>query len=266
MHPVKAKKHLGQHFLKDETVSERIATSISFHQSAKCLIEVGPGTGALSKHLLKLNYEKLLLMEVDKESIAYLIKNYDAFTKENVIEQDFLQVPIEKLWPDVPSLIVVGNFPYNISSQIFFKTLEHKDRIVEVVGMLQKEVARRICSPPGSKEYGILSVLLQAWYEVEYLFEVPPTAFIPPPKVDSAVIRLRRKDNINLGCDEKLMKQVVKMAFNQRRKTLRNALGAYAKPMQEQEIAYDWFQKRAEQLSWQDFVKVTLDIEKFIST
>lgn len=254
MYEVRAKKHLGQHFLKDESIAARIAESLS--PSAKQVLEVGPGTGVLTKYLLKQNFEKFVAVEIDRESAAFLRANYPQLG-EGLIEADLLKMDFASLFTGQFS--VIGNFPYNISSQILFRVLENHDQVNEAVGMFQKEVAVRIAAPPGKKDYGILSVLLQAWYDIEYLFTVEPTVFIPPPKVQSAVIRLQRNSTTDLGCSEKLLLQVVKTAFNQRRKTLHNAL----KPLG----IYDgeFAGKRAEQLSVEQFVQLTNDMQEIIS-
>lgn len=255
MYEVRAKKHLGQHFLKDESIAARIAESLS--PSAKQVLEVGPGTGVLTKYLLKQNFEKFVAVEIDRESAAFLRANYPQLG-EGLIEADLLKMDFASLFTGQFS--VIGNFPYNISSQILFRVLENHDQVNEAVGMFQKEVAVRIAAPPGKKDYGILSVLLQAWYDIEYLFTVEPTVFIPPPKVQSAVIRLQRNSTTDLGCSEKLLLQVVKTAFNQRRKTLHNAL----KPLG----IYDgeFAGKRAEQLSVEQFVRLTNDMEHIINS
>ncbi len=254
MYEVRAKKHLGQHFLKDESIAARIADSLS--PSAKQVLEVGPGTGVLTKYLLKKNFEKFVAVEIDRESAAFLRTNYLQLG-EGLIEADLLKMDFASLFSGQFS--VIGNFPYNISSQILFRVLENHDQVNEAVGMFQKEVAVRIAAPPGKKDYGILSVLLQAWYDIEYLFTVEPTVFIPPPKVQSAVIRLQRNNTTDLGCSEKMLLQVVKTAFNQRRKTLHNAL----KPLG----IYDgeFAGKRAEQLSVEQFVRLTNDMQNIIS-
>ncbi len=254
MYEVRAKKHLGQHFLKDESIAARIAESLS--PSAKQVLEVGPGTGVLTKYLLKQNFEKFVAVEIDRESAAFLRTNYPQLG-EGLIEADLLKMDFASLFTGQFS--VIGNFPYNISSQILFRVLENHDQVNEAIGMFQKEVAVRIAAPPGKKDYGILSVLLQAWYDIEYLFTVEPTVFIPPPKVQSAVIRLQRNSTTDLGCSEKMLLQVVKTAFNQRRKTLHNAL----KPL----AVYDgeFAGKRAEQLSVEQFVRLTNDIQNLIS-
>ena len=255
MYEVRAKKHLGQHFLKDESIAARIAESLS--PSAKQVLEVGPGTGVLTKYLLKQNFEKFVAVEIDRESAAFLRTNYPQLG-EGLIEADLLKMDFASLFNGHFS--VIGNFPYNISSQILFRVLENHDQVNEAIGMFQKEVAVRIAAPPGKKDYGILSVLLQAWYDIEYLFTVEPTVFIPPPKVQSAVIRLQRNSTTDLGCSEKMLLQVVKTAFNQRRKTLHNAL----KPLG----IYDgeFAGKRAEQLSVEQFVRLTNDMEHIINS
>jgi 16S rRNA (adenine1518-N6/adenine1519-N6)-dimethyltransferase len=254
LYEVRAKKHLGQHFLKDESIAARIADSLS--PSAKQVLEVGPGTGVLTKYLLKQNFEKFVAVEIDRESAAFLRINYPQLG-EGLIEADLLKMDFASLFSGQFS--VIGNFPYNISSQILFRVLENHDQVNEAVGMFQKEVAVRIAAPPGKKDYGILSVLLQAWYDIEYLFTVEPTVFIPPPKVQSAVIRLQRNNTTDLGCSEKMLLQVVKTAFNQRRKTLHNAL----KPLGD--YNGEFAGKRAEQLSVEQFVRLTNDMQNIIS-
>jgi len=249
---VKPKKHLGQHFLKDDNICAKIATSISFHENYRQLIEIGPGTGALTKHLLKLDCE-LLAMEVDTESITYLQQHYPELKLEH---KDFLKMNVaDEMGEQVG---IAGNFPYNISSQIMFQVLKYRDQIPEVIGMFQKEVAERICEKHGNKRYGILSVLLQAFYDVEYLFTVSEEVFDPPPKVKSAVIRLKRKENYTLACDEAKFFTVVKTAFNLRRKMLRNSL----KQLSNDKIKDSVFaEKRPEQLSVEEFVTLTKEME-----
>ncbi len=247
---VRAKKHLGQHFLKEEGIARRIAESLTGHGGYQHVIEVGPGTGALTKHLLALGKYDLTCFEVDRESVAHLTATWPDL---RVSERDFLKADLGHL-AEGP-LAVIGNFPYNISTQIVFKVLEHHDRVAEVVGMFQKEVADRICAKPGSRTYGITSVLTQAWYECEGLFTVEPGSFIPPPKVRSAVIRLRRNAVVELGCDERLLSQVVKTAFNQRRKMLGNALKNFA-PLAGG-VPERFAKLRAEQLSVEDFITLT---------
>ncbi len=255
MYEVRAKKHLGQHFLKDENIAAKIAGSLS--PATKQVLEVGPGTGVLTKYLLKQNFDKLVAVEIDRESAAYLRNHYPQLG-DDLIETDFLRMSLSGLFDGQFS--VIGNFPYNISSQIFFRILENHDRVNEAVGMIQKEVAVRIAAPPGKKDYGILSVLLQAWYDIEYLFTVDPSVFVPPPKVQSAVIRLQRNNTTDLGCDEKFYLQVVKTAFNQRRKTLHNAL----KPMGD--YNGEFAGKRAEQLSVQQFVSLTNEMQGIVNS
>jgi 16S rRNA (adenine1518-N6/adenine1519-N6)-dimethyltransferase len=250
LHPVRAKKHLGQHFLNDENIAFQITQGLTMRCNS--LLEVGPGTGVLTKYLLKLPLEKFLALDVDTESVAFLKKEYPEHSEKFEV-RDFLRINPSEYFDGCFSII--GNFPYNISSQIFFKVLDHLDQVPEVVGMLQKEVAQRIAAPPGSKVYGILSVLLQAWYDIEYLFTVDEHVFIPPPKVKSAVIRLTRNKVTDLGCDTVLFKQVVKMAFNQRRKTLRNALKSYS--LKPDDRLNELLNKRAEQLSVEEFVYIT---------
>ncbi|TYC13548.1 16S rRNA (adenine(1518)-N(6)/adenine(1519)-N(6))-dimethyltransferase RsmA [Bizionia gelidisalsuginis] len=254
-HQVKAKKFLGQHFLEDETVAERIANSISFKGYNKVL-EIGPGMGVLTKYLLKKECT-LYAIEIDTESVAYLKNNYLNLAPR-IIEQDFLKYDVSETFNKEP-FAIIGNFPYNISTQIVFKTLALRDQIPEFSGMFQKEVAQRICSKEGSKVYGILSVLTQAFYDAEYLFTVPPTAFTPPPKVESGVLVLKRKEDFSLPCDDKLFFRVVKQAFQQRRKTLRNSLKMLelSDNLREDTI----FGKRPEQLSVQAFIELTMMIE-----
>src|SRR5690554_2432221 len=220
MKKVRAKKHLGQHFLIDLGIAENIAHAVKGHQGVSKVLEVGPGMGVLTDFLISQQWD-LFLLDIDPESIAYLHQKYPEL-EGKIIRADFLKHDIARLMGG--KFIVIGNFPYNISSQIFFKILPERNQVVEVVCMLQQEVAKRIASPKGNKDYGILSVLLQAFYDIEYLFHVPPDVFDPPPKVNSGVIRLIRNEVENLGCDEKLFFRVVKQAFSTRRKTLRNAL------------------------------------------
>lgn len=247
---VKPKKHLGQHFLTDQNIAAKIANCLSNKYKTVC--EVGPGTGVLTKPLLKnQSIEKLILVEIDSESVDYL-KHHFSDERINILETDFLRFDLQQV-SDKP-FALIGNFPYNISSQIFFKVLENRELIPEAVGMIQKEVAERIASPPGNKTYGILSVLLQAWFDIEYCFTVSENVFFPPPKVKSAVIRLQRNKTTKLDCDEKLFFTVVKTGFNHRRKTLRNAL----KPLlMDNKIDHPLFSKRAEQLGVSEFVELT---------
>ena len=250
MSKVRAKKHLGQHFLKDLGIARDIAHSLSLDNYSK-LLEVGPGMGVLTQFLIPLDAETFVI-EIDKESVSYL-KNLYPELDNHLLEGDFLKLPLQEIFKE--PIAIIGNFPYNISSQILFKAIDHKDLIPEIVGMFQKEVAERVVSPPGSKKYGITSVLLQCYYDVEYLFTVDETVFDPPPKVKSAVIRLRRNDRDKLDCDEKKFIQVVKTAFGQRRKTLRNALKSLN--LVDENTASQYLSLRAEQLSVEDFMNLT---------
>ncbi len=252
MKGVRAKKHLGQHFLKDQNIAQKIVGSLSGHKNYQHLLEIGPGTGVLSNFLIEKADYKLLFMDVDQESIDYLQHQYPEY-KDQIIKEDFLRIDLGNYYKE--PFGIIGNFPYNISSQIFFKVLEYKNQIPEVVGMIQKEVAERIASKEGNKTYGILSVLLQAFYDVEYLFSVPPNVFNPPPKVTSAVLRLKRNETQTLACDEKLFFRVVKQGFNNRRKTLRNALKSF--DLSPEIKSLDLLDKRAEQLTVNDFVELT---------
>ncbi len=254
-HQVKAKKYLGQHFLKDETIAEKIADSLSF-SGYKHVLEIGPGMGVLTKYLLKKNITTHAI-EIDSESVDYL-KNEYLNLADRIIEQDFLKYDLTQVFNE-EQFAIIGNFPYNISTQIVFKTLEMRGQIPEFSGMFQKEVAQRICSKEGSKVYGILSVLVQAFYDAEYLFTVPPTVFSPPPKIDSGVLKLTRKENYTLSCDEKLFFKVVKQAFQQRRKTLRNSLKTFN--LSDNLKANSIFGKRPEQLNVNSFIELTQLIE-----
>ncbi len=248
MQQVRPKKFLGQHFLTDLSVAQRIAETIS----AGRVLEIGPGMGVLTQYLLKNKDIDLTAIELDRESVAYLQEWYPEL---HLIEGDFLKLDLAELYPE-GEFCVIGNYPYNISSQIFFKVLEYKDRIPVCSGMIQKEVAERIASKPGKKAYGILSVLLQAYYDIEYLFTVNENVFAPPPKVKSAVVRLTRNRRQELGCDEQLFKQVVKTAFNQRRKQMRNSLMPLVgkdNPLLSDPV----FTKRPEQLSVEEFIQLT---------
>jgi 16S rRNA (adenine1518-N6/adenine1519-N6)-dimethyltransferase len=252
---VSPKKHLGQHFLRDENIAKKIAGSLSGKEKYKTIVEVGPGTGVLTKYFLQEKKFDTFVVEVDRESIAFLKKNFPEL-EGKIMEKDFLDFEPEWLPPAIcgQPFAVIGNFPYNISTQILFKVLEYRNQIPEVVGMFQKEVAERIASPPGNKTYGILSVILQAFYKIEYLFTVHENVFIPPPKVKSAVIRLTRNAVQHLDCNEELFIQVVKAGFNQRRKTLRNSLSVR---FEVKKLESDLLNKRAEQLSVSDFVELT---------
>ncbi len=295
---VRAKKALGQHFLTDQKVARAIVDALEVGSApllspcgsrpispqdkpsdpasavrsderrksfeAMPVLEVGPGMGVLTQYLLEREDIDLKLVEIDSESVEYLLTHFQGM-QGRLMEADFLTLPLERIFPG--DFCVIGNFPYNISSQIFFKVLDHKDHIPQVVGMVQKEVAERIAEKPGSKTYGILSVLLQAWYDIEYLFTVGSGCFAPPPKVESAVIRLRRNGRTDLGCDEKLFKTVVKTAFGQRRKMMRNPLKPLAAAKAARKgwsadelqafLAQPVFSLRPEQLSVEDFVALT---------
>ena len=251
---VRAKKHLGQHFLKDLSIARSITDALS-GEGYSNIVEVGPGMGVLTQYLLTKNFITHVI-ELDRESVSYLQAEYPQLS-QRIYSADFLKLNIETI-TDQP-FALIGNFPYNISSQILFKALDYKDQIPEIVGMFQKEVAERVASGPGNKKYGIISVLLQAYYNIEYLFTVDEDVFDPPPKVKSGVIRLNRNDKKKLDCNEKFFKQVVKQAFSQRRKTLRNAL----KPL----IGKSGFndpklELRAERLSVKDFVYLTNQLER----
>jgi 16S rRNA (adenine1518-N6/adenine1519-N6)-dimethyltransferase len=252
---VKAKKHLGQHFLNDENIAEKIANTLSLN-GYNDVLEIGPGMGVLTKYLLKKNITTHVI-EIDTESVEYLKNNYLNLANR-IYEKDFLRYDLNQIFSDKP-FAIIGNFPYNISSQIVFKTLEMRHQIPEFSGMFQKEVAQRICSKEGSKVYGILSVLTQAFYDAEYLFTVPPSVFNPPPKVDSGVLLLKRKDNYKLPCDEKLFFKVVKTGFQQRRKTLRNSLKTFN--LSDNLKANTIFGQRPEQLNVSQFIELTLLIE-----
>ena len=257
MSVVRPKKFLGQHFLKDLQVAQAIADTVDACPDIP-LLEVGPGMGVLTQFLIPKGRE-LKVVELDFESVAYLHEHFEAL-HEGIIEADFLKMDLQKLFGGRP-FVLTGNYPYNISSQIFFKMLDNKALIPCCTGMIQKEVAERMAAGPGSKTYGILSVLIQAWYHVEYLFTVSEQVFNPPPKVKSAVIRMTRNSTTDLGCDEKLFKQVVKTTFNQRRKTLRNSI----KPILGKEsplLADPLFNSRPEQLSVQEFIDLTNRVEQ----
>lgn len=252
---VKPKKHLGQHFLKDQNIARKIVDALAADYGGKVL-EIGPGTGVLTRYLLERYGEQLVLIDIDTESIEYLRSNFPSVS-DRIIEGDFLKEDLSSMLGG--RYAVIGNFPYNISSQIFFKILDERDHVEEVVCMLQKEVAVRLVSPPGNKDYGILSVFLQAWYDMEYLFTVEAGVFQPPPKVKSGVIRLRRNKLKQLACNEVLFRKVVKQGFQNRRKTLRNAL----KPLNlsDQIKALPVLDKRAEMLTVNEFVELTNEIE-----
>ena len=258
MRLVKPKKALGQHFLKDLQIAQRISDTLSDYKDLPVL-EIGPGMGVLTQYLLAAGHD-LTVVELDMESVDYLEQNFPAL-EGRILAEDFLRLDLAKLFPG--QFCVIGNYPYNISSQIFFKVLDYKEHVPCCSGMIQKEVAERLAAGPGSKTYGILSVLLQAWYTVEYLFTDSEQVFDPPPKVKSAVIRMVRNDRKELGCDEKLFKTVVKTSFNQRRKTLRNSM----KPLLGKDCpdyALPIFDKRPEQLSVEQFVELTLIADRHL--
>lgn len=250
MHPVRAKKRLGQHFLNDHNIAANIVQALLEKDSNHPVVEIGPGTGMLTRHLIaqKANF---IALDVDQESIAFLKKQYPE-QQHRFVEADFLDTNLQETLGSKYN--VIGNFPYNISSQIMFRVLEQKENVDYLVGMFQKEVAERIAEKPGSKTYGILSVLLQAFYDIEYLFTVHENVFTPPPKVKSAVIRLTRNKAARLECDEILFKKVVKATFNQRRKTIRNSLKAVTGKLQDDHVLLD---KRPEQLNVQEFTELT---------
>lgn len=243
--------------MKDKNIALRIVDSLVLSKSVNHVVEIGPGTGVLTQYLLTNPDIDLKVVEIDRESVAYLANHYPAL-KDRIISGDFLELEIEKEFSK--NLIIIGNFPYNISSQIFFRILDHRNQVSQVVCMIQKEVADRIVEKEGSKTYGILSVLLQTFYDIEYLFKVPPGVFFPPPKVMSAVIRLVRNMREKLDCDEVLYRKVVKQAFQTRRKTLRNALKSLNLPASIYML--DMMDKRAEQLSVEQFIFLTKEIEK----
>jgi len=253
---VRAKKALGQHFLTDLSIARSIVDALGA-DGARDVLEIGPGMGVLTQYLLQREDIDLRLVEIDGESVEYLMAHFPSMAGR-LVQDDFLKMNLSKLFKG--SFRIIGNFPYNISSQIFFKILDHREAVPEVVCMIQKEVAERIAEKPGTKTYGILSVLLQAWYDIEYLFTVGSGSFVPPPKVQSAVIRLRRNSRTDLGCDEALFKTIVKTSFGQRRKTLRNSLRQLAS---DAAILSDpVFDLRPERLSVEDFIALTLKFQK----
>ena len=257
MRLVKPKKALGQHFLKDLRIARRIADTLEDYKALPVL-EIGPGMGVLTRFLLEAGHD-LTVVELDGESVDFLRRHFPEL-EGRILAEDFLRLDLGRIFPG--EFCVIGNYPYNISSQIFFKVLDYKDRVPCCSGMLQKEVAERLAAGPGSKTYGILSVLLQAWYDIEYLFTVGEEVFDPPPKVKSAVWRMTRNDRRELGCDERLFKTVVKTSFNQRRKTLRNSM----RPLLGKDFpdyGLPVFDKRPEQLSVEQFVELTRICEDF---
>ncbi len=244
---VKPKKHLGQHFLTDKNIAAKIIDSLGF--GTKTILEVGPGKGILSELLFERKGHQVFLIDIDHECIEFLKEAFPEHTGQ-IIHADFLRWDMNEVRDE--KISIIGNFPYNISSQILFRVLEYRNKITEIVGMFQKEVAERIATGPGSKQYGILSVLMQAYYDIDLLFHVNPGVFLPPPKVKSSVIRFRRNNTLHLDCDEGLFHRIVKTAFNQRRKTLRNALKSFQ--FSHDDFTGNLMQKRAEQLSVEDFV------------
>ena len=264
---VRPKKFLGQHFLTDLSIASRIADTVDACPDLP-ILEVGPGMGVMTQFLVR-KTRQVKVVEIDFESVEYLRRTYPEL-EDSIIEDDFLKMHLDRIFGGSP-FVLTGNYPYNISSQIFFKMLDYKELIPCCTGMIQKEVAERMAAKPGSKAYGILSVLIQAWYDVEYLFTVEPGVFNPPPKVRSAVIRLTRNKTTDLGCDEKLFRRLVKTTFNQRRKTLRNNIKpllsqleaeSNAKPDFSALLADPFMQKRPEQLSVEDFIALTQSIQK----
>lgn len=254
---VRAKKQFGQHFLTDEGIAQDIVNSLVHTPQYKIVLEVGPGMGVLTKYLIQQSGYQTYVIDIDRDSIAYLKKHFPGL-EHRIIEGDFLALDLPSLFKNEP-FAVIGNFPYNISTEILFTVLDHKNLVPEVVGMFQKEVAERIAAKPKNKTYGITSVLLQAFYDIEYLFTVHEHVFNPPPKVKSAVIRLKRNAVQHLNCDEKLFKQVVKAGFNQRRKTLRNSIKAFR--LKPGFSSHPYLSQRAEELSVSDFVALTNMIE-----
>ena len=256
MNKVRAKKHLGQHFLKDENIAKKIADSLI--QSQAKVLEIGPGMGVLSKYLVQnSNIADLRLVEIDSESVSYLEKNHPEF-RDKIHKEDFLKMNLEEIFSG--KFTIIGNFPYNISSQILFKVFDNRDRVQELVGMFQKEVAERVASKPGNKTYGILSVFLQAFYDIEYLFTVNENVFQPPPKVKSGVIRMKRNSVEKLDCNEKLFITIVKTSFNQRRKMLRSSLKSLNLNLSLLDKAV--LEKRPETLTVDQFVEITQILDK----
>ena len=261
MNTVRPKKHLGQHFLADPNIARNIVGALQLPDGVREVLEIGPGMGVLTQYLLHSPAYQTSVVEIDGESVAYLKVHYPALA-DRIYATDFLKQNLATMFPGQP-LAIIGNFPYNISSQIFFAVLNNRQQVREVVGMIQKEVAQRLAEPPGSKTYGILSVLLQAFYKIEYLFTVPAHVFVPPPKVESAVVRLTRNDVQQLDCDEKLFFRVVKQAFQTRRKTLRNALKPFGMPAEATTDAV--FERRAETLSVAEFVSLTQQVAQHMA-
>ena len=257
---MKAKKSYGQHFLRSEQIAQQIAESLVRTDTYSRVLEVGPGQGMLTKYLLDQPYS-LLVVEADRDMVFYLNKHYPQL-KDHIVSADFLKVDLRLLMQDQP-FAIIGNFPYNISSQILFRMLEYRDLIPELVGMFQREMAQRVVAPPGNKTYGVISVLVQAYYKGEYLIDVDRSSFSPPPEVQSGVIRLTRRDDQELGCPHALFRQVVKQAFSQRRKMLRNTMKSFIKG--EEILQSDFFQQRPERLSVEEFVWLTNTIHQIQS-
>jgi 16S rRNA (adenine1518-N6/adenine1519-N6)-dimethyltransferase len=256
---VKAKKHLGQHFLVDPNTSKKIAAQYSGHDGCSRVLEIGPGMGALTQHLFHHpEISEVFVMEIDRDSVAYLKEHYPKL-QNHIFSEDFLKVDLRKLLGQQP-FAVVGNFPYNISSQILFKCIEYRNLIPEIMGMFQREVALRVAEQPGSKTYGILSVLMQTYYDIEYCFTVDENVFNPPPKVKSGVIRCTRNSRKSLPCDETLFKQIVKATFNQRRKTIRNGLKSVCTIPPD--VEHELLTQRPEKLNVDDFIELTQWVEK----
>ncbi len=249
---MKAKKSYGQHFLTSDDIAHRIAHSLQLLDQYDQVLEVGPGQGMLTKHLLEADY-KLSVVEADRDMVTYLNEHYPELS-ERIISADFLRLKLERIFGDA-SFAIIGNFPYNISSQILFRMLDYREQVPELVGMFQREMAERVVAPPGNKTYGVISVLVQAYYEGKLLFKVEPGSFNPPPKVQSAVIRLVRRENQDLGCSYSMFRRVVKQAFSQRRKMLRNTMKAFIKG--DDLLKDEFFNQRPEQLSVADFVQLT---------
>lgn len=254
---VKPKKHLGQHFLTDENICCKIANQLTFHNGCNTVLEIGPGMGALTKYLLQFENADVHVMEIDTDSVDFLNANYEQLHGK-IYGVDFLKLDLKTIFNDTP-FSVVGNFPYNISSQILFKCLDYRNQIPEIMGMFQKEVALRVAEKPGSKQYGIISVLIQAFYDIEYCFTVDEHVFNPPPKVKSGVIRCLRNDRQTLGCNEDLFIKVVKATFNQRRKTIRNSIKMLGFLL---DAEHEFFSLRPEVLSVEQFIELTKFVEK----
>lgn len=248
---IKPKKYLGQHFLNDENIAKNIVNSLKFYKN-NVVLEIGPGMGVLTKYLIAISGINLYVVEKDIEAINYINQNIELINSK-IIHKDFLELNLEDFFNE--QLCIIGNFPYNISSQILFKVIDNKEKVCELVGMFQREVAKRVVAGKDSKTYGILSIFIQAFYETQYLFEVDEKVFFPQPKVKSAVIRLQRKENISLGCDEAIFRKVVKTAFNQRRKMLQNSIKALNVDLSK--IPKQYLNKRPENLSVNDFVNLT---------